>query len=749
MPAKPADTTITYQIEHTISGLDSLSILPCVAAGFLSRLGRNDTSASATAEIVESDPALTTGVLRLMYQQGLSFAGENFSVARVLDRLPGSLVRDAFFSAGVIDAFETDGDRPLSGKQLLLHNLAVACCASRIAEIALPKTNPQLAYCAGLLHDIGKLALAQAMPKSFARIVEEAQSQKSCSCTIEQKHLGGLDHTILGKRLAAKWHLPDEITPAIWLHHSGIISTNMPEITIAQIVRLADSIARRCGIGQSGSYDTPDTSQALAASLAIAPEQLEQISSRLAETVEQRAMVLCLDSPNAAKKYCRAVHDTAAQLARDQTELSVENRRLQTDSSHLGFVKDFLCGINSSAQAVDIAKDFVVRWQNFYQTGPVCLYLAVPAQPQMIEAVVVENLAEPRMVQLEVPADIAVIPKKVAADFAIFGTDEHLDWLFEQLGVDFAPDRTKLVPLLSGGRAIGAIVFELRYPCDLELLSRQFKTAVSVAGTALDMALNCAKNRRYAEQFAQLITEPQQAAVEQPPSPPQQATAANKSLTALAEMAAGAAHELNNPLSVISGRAQLLAKVEADPEKKRMLEQIRENTSKLSQIIDELMTFASPQHPRPARTNVRQMLKDATDLAIQKTNVEQPDIQVDVTEADKDVFVDSAQMVSAIANIFANSLESYADQAGPIRVTASDGLSGEFVKLAISDSGCGMDAETVRKATLPFFSAKPAGRKRGMGLAYAARLIELNDGSLEIKSRPGIGTTVTILLPSK
>jgi signal transduction histidine kinase len=58
-----------------------------------------------------------------------------------------------------------------------------------------------------------------------------------------------------------------------------------------------------------------------------------------------------------------------------------------------------------------------------------------------------------------------------------------------------------------------------------------------------------------------------------------------------------------------------------------------------------------------------------------------------------------------------------------------------------------MDAETVSKATQPFFSARPAGRKRGMGLAHAQRLIELNNGSLQIKSQPGTGTIATILLP--
>jgi signal transduction histidine kinase len=60
-----------------------------------------------------------------------------------------------------------------------------------------------------------------------------------------------------------------------------------------------------------------------------------------------------------------------------------------------------------------------------------------------------------------------------------------------------------------------------------------------------------------------------------------------------------------------------------------------------------------------------------------------------------------------------------------------------------------MDAETIQKATQPFFSVKAAGRKRGMGLAYVVRFIQLNKGSLNIASEPGRGTTVTVCLPSK
>jgi signal transduction histidine kinase len=116
-----------------------------------------------------------------------------------------------------------------------------------------------------------------------------------------------------------------------------------------------------------------------------------------------------------------------------------------------------------------------------------------------------------------------------------------------------------------------------------------------------------------------------------------------------------------------------------------------------------------------------------------------------ISEEVERVLVDSAQVVSALANVIANAVESYSDAMGPIKITAEPGDRG--LRLRVSDLGRGMDEQTLKKATNPFFSAKPAGRKRGMGLAYAARLIRLNRGKLDIESRPDRGTTVTVTLP--
>jgi signal transduction histidine kinase len=178
------------------------------------------------------------------------------------------------------------------------------------------------------------------------------------------------------------------------------------------------------------------------------------------------------------------------------------------------------------------------------------------------------------------------------------------------------------------------------------------------------------------------------------------------------------------------------------------LEQIQENVDEVSAIIEDLMSFAQPIPPRSTLTDIRQIIDEAVQLASQKTGTIDVNFQIDVAADVTNVFVDSAQIASALANIISNSIESYSDEVGPVNITVCR-ETGDNVKLRITDLGCGMDEKTLHKVTYPFFSAKPAGRKRGMGLAYAQRLVRLNKGSFQITSEAGNGTTVTIRLPSR
>ncbi|MFC1739221.1 HDOD domain-containing protein [Planctomycetota bacterium] len=745
MTVRRADLTGAQEVELAIAQIDSLRTLPSVALQLLPLISHRQFSPSSLADIIESDAALSAKIFSLINSEGITLPESKMSPGRALDKLPAHLVQEAILSVDVFDDFaglETQkSQQEVIRKELALHNLAVACAAGDIAEAVSGRLDSKICYIAGLLHDIGKLAIDKVMPKSFVRIAEEAKSQGASFSALEQEYLG-IDHTIIGKRLAQKWHFPKPVMLAIWLHHSNTeaVSEKIPEAKIAQVVQLADYVAHRSGIGLSGGYDETVPPEQTIQSLGITNKQLEQILEELGEQVDEKSKLIGLDLPNAVAAYSKAAHQTSVRLVRDKAKIQLEHEQLQTASSHFEFTKDFLAGVDSSMSALDIARRFAVSWQKFYQTGPVCLYMRSSNDSKQLATVLVEKLAESKVTYLKAPSNSPAIPSAIAGKFEILNAGEYLNWLFEQVDVEFDIKYTKALPLLSGKNAVGVLVFELRYPVDVELFRDKFQTSASVAAVVLDMALSSLWKERFAEALAYPPAK-RKKSQQQPPSP--------VPLSWLAEMAAGAAHELNNPLSVISGRLQLIADGEEDEEKKKILLKIQENSDEIAEIIEDLMSFAEPRQPRPANTDVKQILDEAIQLTVQRTSIEELDIQPEFGTDVQEVFVDSAQFVSSIANIFSNALESYPKQSGPIEVIADMDIGGESVRLQITDHGCGMDAGTVERATRPFFSARPAGRKRGMGLAYAERHIQLNGGSLSITSEPGRGTTVTILLPCK
>ncbi len=733
------DSSAAQQVELAVSGIEGLSILPCVIAQFLSRLNSFELTPGSLAELVEADPALTIAVLSTCSKQSIAAAAADGPVRSAIDQVPLRQIRDSLISARLYGG--ADAGRIEFRKAITRHCIAVACCAKQIADLLSSGMNADMVYLAGLLHDVGKLALDEAMPKSFDRIVEEAKSTNAPSRTVEQKYLS-VDHTILGKRLAQKLHLPAEVILAIWLHHSNTqaVSQAMPEARIAQIIELADSIARLAKLGESGSYDSPPSPDELGRALGLTTEQLEQVRAGLAEVVDHKANLIGLDLANPQTVYCDAIKTTAAQLAQDAGKLLKENQQLQADASHFNFVNELLQSIGSAVSPAGVVESVTLCWQRAFQTGPVCLYLAPSAPAEPTAAFVLETAEEKTLTYVKVPEDAALVPQGQSGEFTIFDAEDRIEWLFEQIDVKFDLSRTKLAPLSVDGRAVGAIVFEPGYPASAEQLAERLKPAATLAAIILDSALGLQRQQWFAERFAQLLTTPT-AKLEQPKL--DEAAI----LDALAEMAAGAAHELNNPLSVISGRAQLLAQSETDAEKKRILQQIQQNAGELSAIIEDLMSYANPPQPRPVSTPLKQILEEAVELTSQEQQTAKKDIQLEIAPDLRGVLVDSAQVASTIANILSNSLESYQGGTGPVKVVAANDESGESVRITITDTGCGMDAETLRRAAQPFFSARDAGRKRGMGLAHAQRLIQINGGSLNIASRPGKGTSVTVLLP--
>ena len=741
MPQLQTQQRVARQVERIVRQLTSLSTLPTVAAGLLTQINDRHADPALLAENIQSDPALTARVLMLANQHGIRFT-DGPTITEAVAKLPLTLLREAVISVkvfGVTESRSDDSPGTAFRRQMALHSLAVGCYAERIAEQVLPPTQRQTAYLAGLLHDIGKCALDEVMPKSFAKMIQQARSTQASLAHIEQTHLG-LDHAILGKRLAQKWRLPEAIGSAIWLHHcdAQALTADLPDIHIARVVALADRLARRSEMGQSGSYDTPDDIEELADLLSISPEQLDAVSETVLPAILEKCRQLGLEGPNETTRYYHMIHQTAAGLAQDNSKLAVSSQAASMLDGQVRLVEEFLNQVDENATALDAAQELAGVWQKRCHSGMTCVYVCPDSTEPYIELAALDRQGRSELKTLQLPSSIPPVPEIFRRHAAIVPVADAAKWLVEQLQAEFDPRRLKMAPLRMGDEVVGVLIFEAMAPIETLVSEDIAPLSCRVAASVIAMAQAGRKHEQLAERFVQVMSNLRQARAE---------LARQQSLAGLAEMAAGAAHELNNPLAVISGRAQLLQSVETDEDKKQMLNQIQQRTAEISKIVSDLLNFARPAAPDKRAVSVAELLSSAIEKTKSLTGTDAVEIEIAGDEKDAAVYVDPHQVSQSVAFILANALQSYKGENGPVWIECSPSPVANAVWLAIRDRGCGMDAKVLANACQPFYSGSPAGRRRGMGLARAQRMLLLNGGDLKLASEADTGTTVTVTLP--
>lgn len=229
----------------------------------------------------------------------------------------------------------------------------------------------------------------------------------------------------------------------------------------------------------------------------------------------------------------------------------------------------------------------------------------------------------------------------------------------------------------------------------------------------------------------------------------------SRALARLGEMTAGAAHELNNPLTVISARAQALATRVREDRDRNAAEAIVEACGRLSGLITRLNRIATPPAPKPAATDLGRTLEEVIKQA--KTRIAERDttgtqrgepaagmigVKLVIGEGQEPARLDGALLADALVEVVVNAIES--KPRSPIEVRVLTEAETDRLLIQVIDNGAGMSEHALNHALDPFFSHKAAGRQTGLGLALAHRLVQAQGGTLELTSRPGRGTTVTV-----
>jgi len=255
-----------------------------------------------------------------------------------------------------------------------------------------------------------------------------------------------------------------------------------------------------------------------------------------------------------------------------------------------------------------------------------------------------------------------------------------------------------------------------------------------------------------------------------PPSPPERGDRAEEQPTAgfsgtlhgrmlqvsrlatIGEMAAGVAHELNQPLTAIANYAQacdrLLARPTANHEDiHTALREIAAQAVRAGDILRRLRTLARSQPMRRAPADINEMIEEVRDLLTADANAHRGVLRFELAPALPPVSIDSAQLQHVIMNLVRNGLEAQADGPAEAReLCIRTGLSaGGEVEITIADNGPGLSEQALARLFDPFFSTKPEGT--GLGLAISNTVVRAHDGALGHRPNQPRGACFFIRLP--
>jgi signal transduction histidine kinase len=650
------------------------------------------------------------------------------------------------FSARLPCGGGRSGRRAFTPAVFWRHSMAVAVMARELTWHTTTATDEAgvrqdcaTAFACGLWHDIGKLILAHLYPKTYDRVCERAGRGDLGICDAEAALLGS-DHTLVGKRAATAWACPEPVVRGIWLHHQGFEHQPLsPLERLPATIQLADALVRRAAVGLTIGRADVDIAH-LVESLGLDLAQLEDVCDPWLAEAERMADaalaslggdVGCDDQSAAPSPAYRApvgefwmANRAAVSAARFATAASIWDSALARSPDPADAAGEAARAIGSLLEATaglvlvpEGDGDWLVAaWAN--------------------DGGISDAVADSRLKVEALAGRVAFAPLAIGPI-----RDESVMRCWAQAFGSAPEQGLYMVPIACRSRWQAVCVFSAAevesrtHECD----PHQLRALCESIGLGLvNVAARC-ESDRMAERLADGSRRLSQ-------SLPQRVRA--NTVAALAATAAGAAHELNNPLAVISGRAQLLLATTEDPDVARHVRIIKEQADRAAAMALDLMTYAKPPAPVTVETPLRPLIEAACQHCGERFGLLPGQFDVRFADPGLAACLDADHFRRILEALLANAAAALPPQGGLIIVNSTSRATDEKVRIVVEDNGGGMSREVLERAFDPFFSHRAAGRGRGMGLSIASRLAEAGGGRITLNSRPDEGTVAVIELPT-
>jgi len=220
-------------------------------------------------------------------------------------------------------------------------------------------------------------------------------------------------------------------------------------------------------------------------------------------------------------------------------------------------------------------------------------------------------------------------------------------------------------------------------------------------------------------------------------------------LATLGQLAAGVAHEINNPLGAVLMYAHLsLEEMDAEHPCRNNLEKAVGEAARCKDIVKRLLDFARQTEPKVEELDANEILERTLSLVENQAIFQNVKITRVLCRSLPKAMMDGSQIQQVFTNIILNAAEAL-DGEGELTVANRMGADGASIEIEFTDTGCGIPQENLEKIFDPFFTTKEVGRGTGLGLAVSYGIVARHKGRIDVKSEPGKGTTFVIRLPLK
>ncbi|MBQ5941050.1 HDOD domain-containing protein [Massilia sp. AB1] len=277
-----------YQLslEQAVARLKDLPALPLVVSELLASFDDPDVELGQLADKIAHDQALAAKTLRLANSSFYGLQSRVRTIGQAIQVLGFDSVRALVVGAGVIGGFEAGREKGFDYDGFWRHAIGTALCARALARHA--RTNPELGFVAGLLHDLGRLVLVTRFPEHYAEVLAR-RALRDCELLLAEREVLGIDHAQVGRALGQHWKIPEPICRAIANHHQPM---HQDEGELPAVVHVANVIAHGLDLADQEDDQVPVLVQGAWDSLRLDDAALRAVFAETEAQFEETCQVL-------------------------------------------------------------------------------------------------------------------------------------------------------------------------------------------------------------------------------------------------------------------------------------------------------------------------------------------------------------------------------------------------------------------------------------------------------------------------